>query len=82
VDIPSQADLGWLTRPLQGPLGHLGFHPACLGVDYDETLSPVVKFATVKPILSLALSRDWAVHQLDVKNAFLHDTLTEMVYSS
>jgi hypothetical protein len=30
-------------------------HP---GVDYDETFNPIVKFAIVRVILSLALSRD------------------------
>jgi hypothetical protein len=47
---------------------------------FRALLSPVVKPATVRTVLSLALARSWPVHQLDVKNAFLHDTLTEAVY--
>jgi hypothetical protein len=51
-------------------------------VDYAETFNPVVKPATVWTMLTLAIFRGWPVHQLDVKNAFLHGTLSEMVYCS
>jgi hypothetical protein len=51
-------------------------------VNYDETFNPVVKPATVRTVLSLAISHSWPVHQLDVKNVFPHDTLSETMYCS
>ncbi|GJU56584.1 ribonuclease H-like domain-containing protein [Tanacetum coccineum] len=50
------------------------------GIDCDKTFSPVVKPATIRTVLSLAMSREWPIHQLDVKNVFLHGHLTETVY--
>ncbi|GKB41232.1 ribonuclease H-like domain-containing protein, partial [Tanacetum coccineum] len=52
------------------------------GVDVDETFSPVVKPGTIRTVLSLAASRHWTIHQLDVMNAFLHGDLSETLYAS
>ncbi|GJZ49562.1 ribonuclease H-like domain-containing protein [Tanacetum coccineum] len=40
----------------------------------------VVKPATIRTVLSLATSQHWHIHQLDVKNTFLHGDLSETVY--
>lgn len=50
------------------------------GVDFHQTFSPVIKPATIRTVLHLAATRRWVVHQLDVKNAFLHGDLAERVY--
>lgn len=52
------------------------------GIDFGETFSPVVKPTMVRIVLSLAISAGWAIHQIDIQNAFLHGSLSEEVYMS
>ena len=79
----------WLFKHKYRENGDLERHKARLvvngksqqvGVDCDETFNPVVKSATIRTVLSIAMGRDWPIHQLDVKNAFLHGDLKETVF--
>ena len=50
------------------------------GVDYSNTFSPVAKMIFVRLFISLATTYNWNLHQLDIKNVFLHGNLHEEVY--
>nr|GEU53478.1 hypothetical protein [Tanacetum cinerariifolium] len=49
------------------------------GIDFHETFSLVVS-ATIRVVLSLAVTNNWPLHQLDVHNAFLYGNIKERVY--
>jgi hypothetical protein len=45
------------------------------GINYEETYSLVTKMTTVRVIIAMATTKGWSLHQMDVKNAFLHGDL-------
>jgi hypothetical protein len=50
------------------------------GVDYDATFSLVITPTTIHLLLSLEVSRNSSLWQIDIQNTFLHGVLHEDVY--
>ena len=79
----------WIFRVKQNSDGTINRYKARLvakgflqtkGVDYQETFSLVVKAATIRIILNMAVMNNWKLRQVDINNAFLNGELTKTIY--
>ena len=50
------------------------------GIDYDKTFTLVVRYNSIRVIISLASVLGWKLHQMDVKSGFLNGKIEEEFY--
>nr|GEZ45959.1 retrotransposon protein, putative, Ty1-copia subclass [Tanacetum cinerariifolium] len=51
-----------------------------LGIDYEETFSPVADIRAIRILIAIAAFYDYEIWQIDVKTAFLNGYLNEEIY--
>ena len=51
-----------------------------LGIDYNKTFSPVVRHTSIGILFALVVLNDLELEQSDVRIAFLHGELEEVIY--
>ena len=81
--------LKWVYKVKKDEYGTIVKHKARLvargfvqreGIDFEEVFAPVARMESVRLLLALAAAKDWGVHHLDVKSAFLNGELAEEVF--
>jgi hypothetical protein len=79
----------WVYRTKSGADGQVSRYKAELvskgfeqvhDIDYDETFASIAKMYPIHLALAIAVAKGRDVHQMDVKNAFLHDDLSKEIY--
>ena len=50
------------------------------GLDFNQVFSPVVRFETVRLMLTLAALENWYITRLDIRSTYLYGKLDEEIY--
>nr|GFB32217.1 zinc finger, CCHC-type [Tanacetum cinerariifolium]GFB32380.1 zinc finger, CCHC-type [Tanacetum cinerariifolium] len=50
------------------------------GIDYFDTYAPVARISTIRLLITLAVTHNLVIHQMDVKITFLNSDLEEEIY--
>ncbi|WVZ63746.1 LOW QUALITY PROTEIN: hypothetical protein U9M48_013354 [Paspalum notatum var. saurae] len=78
--------LKWVYKVKKNERGDVVKHKARFvakgreGIDFEDVFAPVAQMDSMRLLLAVAATRDWTVHHLDVKSAFLNGELTEVVF--
>jgi hypothetical protein len=81
--------LNWVYKDKRDERGIIVKHKARLvargfiqhvGIDFEEVFAPVARMESVRLLLALAAAKDWRVHHLDIKSAFLNSELVETIF--
>ena len=82
-------DLKWVYKVKRDKLGAIVKHKARLvargfvqreSIDFEQVFASVARMESVHLLLALAAAKDWRVHHLDIKSAFLNSELAETVF--
>nr|GEY56456.1 putative ribonuclease H-like domain-containing protein [Tanacetum cinerariifolium] len=64
-----------------GPSNTTARHTQEEGIDYEEVFAPVTRIEAIRLFLAYASFVGFMVYQIDVKSAFLYETIEEEVYA-
>nr|GEV27708.1 hypothetical protein [Tanacetum cinerariifolium] len=77
-DVGAEADLSNLETNIPvSPIPTTRGHTQEEGIDYDEVFAPVARIEAIQLFLAYASFMGFIVYQMDVKSAFLYETIIE-----
>lgn len=79
MDLQSRKNVDGTIKKFKARLVVMGYLQV-FRIDYYDSFTPVTKVVTMRVHFSIATQNNWHVHQMNIKNAFLHEKLDEELY--